>query len=86
MKGYRTAGRDGVFTALLTGAALLILIGIWSAFVAWRADMTPSPSTESPVMSAKSSSAEAEQEGIQLARRIIVYVTSADSEGDTAEG
>ncbi len=87
MKSYRTLSSNGNLKAWAIGAALLALIGIWSAFVAWRADRTPTPATEAPFLGAETlTAAEGEQGEVQLARRIIVYQTTGASAAGTAEG
>lgn len=71
----------------LVGAAILIIIGLWSLSVVWGADKARIPT---PVSSVTNSSADlavvtTDSNEIELARRIIVYQTTSIIE-DSVEG
>jgi hypothetical protein len=65
----------------IAGAAIVVLIGIWSLFVAWRADIAPSPALSEDGDKASISEGSAENGEVELARRIIVYQTTSIVDG-----
>jgi len=86
MKEWGRRHETGIRAVAIT-AVLLALIGIWSAFVGWRADRTPTPIPAGGYGLGSGADDSAESGQFGLARRIIVYGSVTDSgEGDTAEG
>lgn len=86
----RVNARDSGWKTFIVGAALLALIGAWSAFVVWHADKAPVPAPAVSLSDGAVESGDAE-----VARRIIVYVTGAngtteqvieESEGQSSVG
>ncbi|TFE29449.1 hypothetical protein [Cohnella luojiensis] len=61
----------------IVGAVIVVLIGIWSLFVAWRADIAPSPALSEDGDKATISEGAAQNGEVELARRIIVYQTTS---------
>lgn len=66
----------------IIAAALLVLIGAWSAFVVWRADKTPVPASSDSQHGISLSEGADEAGGAELARRIIVYSTTSIDDGN----
>jgi hypothetical protein len=83
----KTNVQENGLKAFIAGAAILILAGIWLAFVIWSADKTPVPAHSELPSGINASEITENNGGAAVARRIIVYSTGiAEEEGDTAAG
>jgi len=88
MREWARRHENGMRTVAVA-AALLALIGIWSAFAGWIADRTPAPVPASAdgIELGNGAAVNGDRGEFGLARRIIVYGSvTDDGEGDTAEG
>lgn len=77
----RANARESGWKTFIIGAALLVLIGAWSAFVVWNANKAPIPVPAGSQIGAVTSEGTGE---VELARRIIVYVTNPNGTTDEA--
>ncbi|QJD86943.1 hypothetical protein [Cohnella herbarum] len=75
--------RESGWKTFVIGAALLVLIGAWSAFVVWHANKAPIPVPAGSQLGVVTSEVTGEDE---VARRIIVYVTNPNGTTEEAIG